>query len=364
MIWKQELRECIRTLDDLQKVVHLDEQERETLARVLERSPMAVPQYYLSLIDFSDKDDPIRKLALPSVCELDMSGSLDTSGEANNTVVNGLQHKYRETAMMLSTSECAMYCRHCFRKRLVGLPDESIAHDLVAIDTYLSAHLEISNVLVSGGDALLNSNERLEAILAMLTSIPHLDLIRIATRVPVTLPSRITSDDTLLSMLSRYNKRTQLFMVTQFDHPREVTPEAAAAVRAVLDEGIPVRNQTVLLRGVNDAAPVLGELLKKLTAIGVEPYYVFQCRPVSGVKNQFQVPLKEGVRIVEAAKAMQNGIAKSFRYCMSHTSGKIEILGELADGTMAFKFHEAEQRDNLGRLFIREVSDDQSWFDD
>ena len=363
MKWKNEMRECVRTLEDLEEFVCYDDSERARVAEILERAPMAVPRYYLSLIDFDDPEDPIRKLAIPSLLEADPSGSLDTSGEADNTVVNGLQHKYRETAMMLSTNECAMYCRHCFRKRLVGLPDEGIARDLEAIGAYLSEHDEITNVLVSGGDALLNSNERIAAILDTLTAIPHLDFIRIATRVPVTLPSRITSDGALLDILGRAREKKQLFMVTQFDHPREVTPEAAASVRAVLDLGIPVRNQTVLLRGVNDDPEVLGSLLQKLTSIGAEPYYVFQCRPVTGVKNQFQVPLKEGCRIVEGAKAMQNGIGKSFRYCMSHVTGKIEILGELGDGSMVFKYHEAKDRRNLGRVFAREVADDQAWFE-
>lgn len=363
MNWHTEMRGCVRTLDDLLAYVSFNECERETIATVLERSPMSITPYYLSLIDFDDPDDPIRKIAVPSLLEADMAGSLDTSGEADNTVVVGLQHKYRETAMMLSTNECAMYCRHCFRKRLVGLPDDGIARDLDAVGVYLNEHPEISNVLVSGGDALLNSNERIDAILSMLTSVAHLDFIRIATRVPVTLPSRIVSDAELIETLALYREKKQLFMVTQFDHPREVTPDAAAAVRAVLDIGVPVRNQTVLLRGVNDDPSVLGELLRRLTSIGVEPYYVFQCRPVTGVKNQFQVPLRQGCRIVEEAKALQNGIGKSFRYCMSHVTGKVEILGEMPDGSMAFKYHEAKDRSDLGRLFTREVADDQAWLD-
>ncbi|MEG0376117.1 MAG: KamA family radical SAM protein [Raoultibacter sp.] len=364
LAWKTEIRESARTLDDLFRIIPPETNDRAALAAVLERSPMAVPNYYLSLINFDDPHDPIRKLALPSIQEMDLSGSFDTSGEADNTVVTGLQHKYRETAMMLSTNECAMYCRHCFRKRLVGLPDEGIARDLDAAGTYIKAHPEITNILVSGGDALLNSNERIDAILMMLTSISHLDFIRIATRIPVSLPSRITSDNELLDILEKYQARKQLFVVTQFDHPREITPEATAAVQAVLSLGIPVRNQTVLLRGVNDDPYVLGDLLKKLTAIGAEPYYVFQCRPVSSVKSQFQVSLKEGIRIVEAAKALQNGMGKSFRYCMSHVTGKIEILGEMPDGTMAFKYHEAKDRSNLGRIFTREINDNQAWLDD
>lgn len=363
MGWKDEMRECARTLEDLGDRLQLDEGARSRMSEILERAPMAVPPYYLSLIDFDDPEDPIGRLAIPSLREEDQSGSLDTSGEADNTVAVGIQHKYRETVLMLSTNECAMYCRHCFRKRLVGLPDEGTARDLEAIEAYLLEHDEVTNVLVSGGDALMCSNERIDSILGMLAGIPHLDFIRIATRVPVTLPSRITTYGELRSILERRRAEKQIFMVTQFDHPREVTPEAAEAVGAVLGLGIPVRNQTVLLRGVNDDAEVLGSLFRKLTSIGAEPYYVFQCRPVSGVKSQFQVPLREGCRIVEGAKALQNGLGKSFRYCMSHVTGKIEILGELDGGRMAFRYHEAKDRADLGRLLVREVSDDQAWFD-
>lgn len=363
MDWKSEMKECSRTLEDLGDLLRFGEADRARISAILDRAPMAVPPYYLSLIDFNDPEDPILKLAVPSLLEEDQSGSLDTSGEADNTVIAGIQHKYRETVLMLATNECAMYCRHCFRKRIVGLPDEGIAKDFDKIAAYLHAHTEITNVLVSGGDAMMCSNERLEEILGLLAGIPHIDFVRIATRAPVTLPSRITSDIGLLDVLKRCRERKQLFVVTQFDHPREVTSEAAKAVRAILDLGIPVRNQTVLLRGVNDDVEVLASLLQKLTSIGVEPYYVFQCRPVSGVKNQFQVPLKEGVRIVEGAKALQNGIGKSFRYCMSHVTGKIEILGTLSEGPMAFKYHEAKDRKSIGRLFVREVADDQAWLD-
>lgn len=368
MEWHEEMRNCVRTFDDLVRIGAFDESDHARIEPILERAPMAVPPYYLSLIDFSDPDDPIRKLAIPSFLEADRAGSLDTSGEASNTVLPGLQHKYRESVMMLSTNACAMYCRHCFRKRLVGLDDapdmSGCARDVNAVRDYLMAHPEITNVLMSGGDALLNSNARIREILEALTSVESLDFIRIATRVPVSLPQRITTDDELVGILAEYAQRKQLFMVTQFDHPREITPEATAAVKKVLSLGIPVRNQTVLLRGVNADVDTLAALLEKLTAIGVEPYYVFQCRPVTGVKAQFQVPLREGVRIVEGAKALQNGFGKAFKYCMSHVAGKIEILGELPDGKMAFKYHEAKDRSKLGRIVVKDVAPDQAWFDD
>lgn len=363
MKWKKELQNSIRTLEQLQEIAAIDEQDYERIAAVLERSPMLVTPYYLSLIDFSDENDPIRKIALPSLAEDDLSGSYDTSGEADNTVVKGLQHKYAETALLLTTNLCATYCRHCFRKRLVGLHDEDCIQDLDAVKQYLMTHPEIRNALVSGGDALLNSNEHLADILEVLVEVPHLDFIRLATRVPVTFPQRINEDQELLDILAQYNKKKKIYVVTQFDHPREITPEAAASVKAFLDLGIPVRNQTVLLRGVNDDPEVLGALLRKLLSVGVEPYYIFQCRPVSGVKSLFQVPLRRGYEIVEQAKALQTGFGKSFRYCMSHVSGKIEIVASFDDGRMLFKYHEAKNRSQLGSLFFEDINDDQAWLD-
>lgn len=363
MTWHSELRQSIRTLDDLERFVSLSDEEQRNIADIIKHFPMLVTPYYLSLIDFDDPDDPIKKIALPTVYESDTDGSFDTSGEGQNTVVRGLQHKYDETALMLSTSSCAMYCRHCFRKRLVGKNEDDSVNDLPAVYEYLMAHPEIQNVLVSGGDALMNSNSEIEKILSMLVQVPHLHYIRIATRVPVTLPMRVSEDSELLEILTKYNECKKLYAVTQFDHPREITPQSVAAVTALLKCGIPVRNQTVLLKGVNDNAETLGTLLSGLIAVGVEPYYVFQCRPVIGVKNTFQVPLREGYEIVEQAKAGQSGVSKAFRYCMSHVTGKIEILGTLEGNSMLFKYHEAKDRSRLGELFTREIAPDQAWLD-
>ena len=187
-------------------------------------------------------------------------------------------------------------------------------------------------------------------------------------RTPVALPQRITSDPELLELVSSYVERKQLYVITQFNHPAEITAESTAAVRALLRAGIPVCNQTVLLRGVNDHAKILVELMNSLVGIGVMPYYVFQCRPVTGVKNRFQVPLREGSQIVAEAQANLNGLAKSFRFMMSHETGKIEILGCLHDvaskgmeANMLFRYHQARDRSNLGKLFTMELPTDACW---
>ena len=346
---------------DLREYLNLSDEEEMKLSAILERYPMSITPYYLSLIDFNDPDDPIKKMCIPSLEEIDLSGSFDTSGEADNTVITGVQHKYKQTVIVLSTNNCAMYCRHCFRKRLVGLSDEEIATHFDETIEYIKNHEEISNVLISGGDSFMNSNDKIERYLSNLCDIDHLDLIRFGTRVPVVYPERITRDNSLKNLLKKYTEKKTIYVVTQFNHPREVTEEAKAAIEYLRQSGVIVKNQTVLLKGVNDNSETLGELLKKLTAIGVIPYYVFQCRPVTGVKNQFQVPLKRGIDIVEGAKNLQNGQGKCFKYCLSTTRGKIEIVGKTEDDKMVFKYHQAKYEEDKNKIFIEDIDDNQTW---
>ncbi len=364
MSWQKELQKNARKTQDLLELLPMIPKEQQQMTEILERYPMSVTPYYLSLINFDDPGDPIRKMAIPSIEETDMSGSFDTSGEAQNTVVEGLQHKYAETAMMLSTNLCAMYCRHCFRKRMVGLSDEEIATQFDGMVNYIKSHTEITNVLISGGDALMNTNRWLDHMLSILVKVDHLDNIRIASRMPVVMPSRISEDEELLSLLDKYNRQKQLFVVTQYNHPTELSEQSVAAVKAIQKTGVPVKNQTVLMKGVNDDPAVLSALLRGMVSHGIDPYYIFQCRPVTGVKNQFQLPLKKGIEVVEKAKATQNGLGKCFKYAMSHVSGKLEIVGMLNDDEMLFKYHEAADPANLGKLFTRKLSDGQTWLDD
>ena len=364
--WQSLLANGYRTIESLPESITFSENEKSSLKQIQEQYPVFTNPYYLSLIDPSDPDDPIRKMSLPSIEELNKAGSFDTSGEQHNTVLPGLQHKYRDTVLLLSTNRCAMYCRHCFRKRLVGLTEDEICSHLGEIASYIREHTEISNVLISGGDAFMNSNDTIARYLAELCDIPHLDFIRFGTRTPVTLPQRITDDDEFANILRAYSSKKRIFVVTQFNHPNEITPESSAAVDTLLKMGIPVRNQTVLLKGINDEAGVLGHLLRQLTAIGVLPYYVFQCRPVKGVMNHFQVPLRRGYGIVQEALRVQNGQGKSCRYMMSHVTGKIEILGwmddgRMDDGRMLFKYHRAKDSRDEGRIFAVALDEGRCW---
>ena len=201
----KELEKSILTVKNLKKYVDFPPEEEKQLEQIAHFHPMRISPYYLSLIDWNDPDDPIRRMAVPSVEELNLEGSYDTSGEAENTKMTGLQHKYSETALILATNRCAMYCRHCFRKRLVGLPSEEILKRFEEAAEYVAEHEEINNVLISGGDPLILKNEIIEKFLGVLEKIDHLRFIRIGSRVPVTLPARL-SDRKILALFKKHSK--------------------------------------------------------------------------------------------------------------------------------------------------------------
>lgn len=362
--WLEEIREdSICTVEQLKDYIALSKKEGEQLRRVIQIHPMRVTPYYLSLIDWDDPHDPIRKMAVPSVHERNLQGSYDTSGEAENTKLRGLQHKYRETALVLATNRCATYCRYCFRKRLVGLPNTEVVEHFNEAANYIRQHQEINNVLISGGDPLVLPTHVIEHFLTTLSDVPHLDFIRFGSKAPVTLPSRF-EDEGLLNVLEEYSHSSRrLYVVTQFNHPKEITKHSIKAVDSLIKSGVMLNNQTVLLKGVNDEPATLSELHNRLVGIGVNPYYVFQCRPVKRVKRHFQVPICKGADIVEKAKVKCNGHSKRFRYIMSHKSGKIEILGIIED-EIYFKYHQAKNRKNLGKIFKRKVDDKAGWLDD
>lgn len=358
--WKDILDHSIRDVDELRKNLALTEAEAQQMGRIIQRYPLCVNPYYLSLIDRDDPNDPIRKMCIPDIHEFSEGGQADTSGEADNTVIQGMQHKYRQTALILSTNQCAMYCRHCFRKRMVGASSDEVARQIPAMAEYVREHTEINNVLISGGDAFMNADETIEKYLRCFTEIPTLDFIRFGTRIPVVLP-RESCRTTSYWESWKPTAEKQIIIVTQFNHPRELTPDAVQAIKALGSVGCIVRNQTVLLKGINDHADVLAQLMNGLVSNGVIPYYIFQCRPVEGVQNQFQVPLLRGVKIVENAKRQMNGQSKSVRYAMSHPTGKIEILGKTGPNQMLFKYHQAKNPQDHSRIFTQNVDDTQCW---
>jgi len=357
------MENSICTIEQLKNFIDLSPKEEKKLKQITNKHPMRVTPYYMSLIDWDDPDDPIRKMAIPSLDELNLQGSYDTSGEAENTKMSGLQYKYQETALILATNKCAMYCRHCFRKRIVGLQTKEIIERFEDAAEYIKQHKHINNVLISGGDPLVLENGIIEKLLSILSELPQIQFIRFGSRAPVTFPSRF-EDDKLLSILSRYSRPDRrIYVVTQFNHPKEITKQSIQAVDNLIKSGVIVNNQTVLLKGVNDNPMTLVNLLNSLVSIGVNQYYIFHCRPVKRVKHHFQVPLCKGIEIIEKAKEHCNGHSKRFRYIMSHRTGKIEILG-IFDDEIYFKYHQAKNRKNLGKIFKIPVNENVGWLDD
>ena len=363
-MWRNELKTNITTVDELKEYVRLTKEEEIQFKKIIMYHPMNITKHYLSLIDFDDPDDPIKKMVVPSLEEMNLSGSYDTSDEKSNTKFLGFQHKYPQTALVLSTNKCASYCRFCFRKRLVGISSREVIENFKYASDYIQQHEEINNVLITGGDPLMLDTKVIREFLKELENIQHIDFIRFGTKVPVFLPNRILKDEELLKLFQKYIKyKKQIYLVVQIDHPMEITTELKRAVKKLLRSGVIINNQTVLLKGVNDDPKILSDLQKKLVSIGINPYYVFQCRPVKRVKRNFQLSLFKGLKIVEEAKTMMSGHGKRFKYIMSHKTGKIEILG-IMDDEIYFKYHQAKDPKNYGKFFKRKLIKTAGWLDE
>jgi KamA family protein len=362
--WQQELKQNVTTAQLLYERGLIEKESIEAINKVIDSYPMSITEYYLDLIRTKDISDPIYKMSIASIYESNAEGASDTSGEAQNTVDSGIQHKYDNTVLLLSTNVCAMYCRHCFRKRLVGQSEEEVLRFTDRAIDYIEAHPEVDNVLITGGDAFMNSNKIIERYLSRLTKVKHINFIRFGTRTPVVFPSRINSDPELVEILTRYSKLKTVYVVTQFNHPRELTAEAVKATDTLREAGVPVLNQTVLLAGVNDNSDTLVELFNNLVKNGITPYYLFQCRPVKGVKSHFAVPLLDAIKIVDKTRALLSGPAKRFRFSMSHVKGKIEIIGIAGKNKLILKQHQAKNNYDLNRLFTIKVRKSDRWLPD
>ena len=287
------------------------------------RYPLSVTPYYLSLINLDDPDDPIRKQAIPSILEITMGsiGMEDPLAEKEDSVVPGLVHRYPDRALMVLTDICPMLCRHCTRKRewrhggWVRTDSE-----IEAMLDYLRRNSDIRDVIISGGDPLTLSTSHLESILSKVREIKHIEIIRLGTRFPVVLPQRI--DEELCAMLSKYGP---IWLNTHFNHPREITPEAAAACDRLLRSGVPVNNQSVLLRGVNDTVETQMKLCQGLLKIKVRPYYLFQCDEVQGTEH-LRTPVESGIKIIEGMRGHTSGLAvPTFVIDLPQGGGKVPM---------------------------------------
>ncbi len=367
--WQRELKNNVNSIDSLKNYVELTSDEEKVLRDVVDKHPMNIPRYYLSLIDPSDPNDPIKKLAFPSEDELVVAGAMgettkDPYGDDKHNKGNGILHKYPYSALVVATDYCSMYCRHCFRKAIVGLPNDKTVENFQRAAEYIREHKEITNVIISGGDPLLIGTKRIIKMLESLIDIDHINYVRIGTRTPVVYPMRFF-DDKLMEYLKEFNKKKTLYLPTHFNHVNEISEDARKAILRIREAGITVNNQAVLLKGVNDTVEDIENLMNGLVKIGVNPYYLYQCMPVSRVRHHFQVPLKQGIDIVDKAKERLDGYAKRFKFIMGHDIGKIEIVGRIDDKLILKHIHSRpEEPEMASKMKIMKLDDNAGWLDD
>lgn len=304
--WKWQVANRIETVEELKKYITLQPGEEEAIRESLKTIRMAITPYYLSLIDNNDPNSPIRKQAVPSINELHKSEADldDPLHEDSDSPVPGLTHRYPDRVLFLITDMCSMYCRHCTRRRFAGQHDAAVPMERIdkCID-YIARTPQVRDVLLSGGDALLVSDSTLEYIIQKLRAIPHVEIIRIGTRTPVVMPQRITPE--LVNMLKKYHP---IWLNTHFNHSDEVTEESRQACARLADAGIPLGNQSVLLRGVNDCPHIMKELVHNLVKMRVRPYYIYQCDLSTGIEH-FRTPVSKGIEIIENLRGHTSGYA-------------------------------------------------------
>ncbi len=304
--WKWQVKNRIETLEDLKKYVSLTPEEEEGVKKTLQTLRMAITPYYISLIDPNNPDCPVRKQAVPTGKETYQSPAdlLDPLHEDEDSPVPGLTHRYPDRVLLLITDMCSMYCRHCTRRRFAGQKDgESAIERIDRAIEYIAKTPQVRDVLLSGGDSLMVSDERLEYIISRLRQIPHVEIVRLGSRTPVVCPQRITDD--LVNMLKKYHP---VWLNTHFNHPQEVTKEAAEACAKLANAGIPLGNQTVLLRGVNDCVNTMKKLMHELVKMRVRPYYIYQCDLSMGIEH-FRTPVSKGIEIIEGLRGHTSGYA-------------------------------------------------------
>ena len=307
--WKWQVRHSIRSVDDLEAVtgVSFGEEERAKLAKTMDTFPMSVTPYYLSLVDMENREyDPVYQQAVPSVNELvtaryDMK---DPLAEDKDSPAPFLTHRYPDRVLFHASNLCSMYCRHCTRKRKVGDHDSIPSFEQLqpALD-YIREHSEVRDVLLSGGDPFMLSDEQLDRLLGAVRAIPHVEIVRIGTRMPVVLPFRVT--DSLIAVLKKHGP---LYLNTHFNHPREMTASARAALAKLADAGVVLGNQSVLLAGVNDCPRIIKNLNHKLLQARVRPYYLYQCDLSEGLTH-FRTPVGKGIEILESLIGHTSGLA-------------------------------------------------------
>ncbi len=302
--WKWQVANRIATVEQLKQVINITKEEEDGIHECLKTLRMGITPYYASLMDPNDPNCPVRKQAVPLSIELHKADAdmLDPLHEDGDSPVPGLTHRYPDRALLLVTDQCSMYCRHCTRRRFAGQHDDAMPMDNIdkAIE-YIRNTPVIRDVLLSGGDALLINDDVLEYIIKKLREIPHVEIVRLGSRAPVVLPQRITPE--LCNMLKKYHP---VWLNTHFNHPKEITPETKKACEMLADAGVPLGNQSVLLRGINDCVHIMRELVHELVKIRVRPYYIYQCDLSMGLEH-FRTTVSKGIEIIEGLRGHTSG---------------------------------------------------------
>jgi lysine 2,3-aminomutase len=325
--WRWQSQNAIRSVRQLRDLLPFTSEELESIGALEAHYKLAIPPYYFSLINVDDPEDPIRLQAVTSPLEMrnDSGYELeDPLEEDKDAPVPGLTHRYPDRALLVTTHVCTMYCRFCTRKRATMVRGgwDAVSRDDERMVEYIRDHSEIRDVIVSGGDPLTLPTIKLRFFLENLAAIPHVDVIRIGTRVPVTLPQKLF-DQELIDLLSSAEK---VWIQTHFNHPREITPEAASVCNALLRAGMPVNNHTVLLKGVNDSLETMRQLMRALLRIKVRPYYLFHCDPVIGA-GHFRTSVWKGLEIMEGLRGHMSGLGiPTYVVDSPHGGGKIPLM--------------------------------------
>jgi lysine 2,3-aminomutase len=304
--WHWQQRERITRLDQLEKVIRVTPEERKAAVETDAEFHMGITPYYAALMDPEDPSCPIRLQSVPTLGELTIAPAdlEDPLAEERDMPVPGITHRYPDRVLLYTTHNCPVYCRHCTRKRKVSDPTSAAAKKQIEDSlAYIEGHPEIRDVVISGGDPLSLSDERLDYILGRLRAIPHIEIFRLGTRNLVTLPQRVTDD--FVYMLRRHHP---VFVNTHFNHPKECTAEAFEAARRLADAGCVIGNQMVLLKGVNDDPAIVKELNHGLLLMRIRPYYIYQCDLARGISH-FRTPVETGIRIIEALRGHTSGLA-------------------------------------------------------
>ena len=304
--WHWQLKNRIRNKEDLSQIIKLSVDEEKGIGKASGRLSMAITPYWASLIDPEDPNCPLRRQAVPVAGESLVSPHemVDPCAEDRDSPAAHLVHRYPDRVLLLATDHCALYCRHCTRRRLVGEhhEDNSASRFDAAIE-YIKANRKIRDVLISGGDPFIMEDQEIESLLEKLRAISHVEFLRIGTRVPVTLPQRIS--EKMVNMLKKYSP---LWISIHFNHPKEITKRCKIACEMLADAGFPLGSQSVLLKGINDRPYIMKKLMQELLQIRVRPYYIYQCDPVRGTQH-FRTPVAVGINIVEKLRGHTSGYA-------------------------------------------------------